>query len=165
MIHRDKRLLPDKRERFGKIDADPERRFEPGTSSDCNNVYLWWLTLRNKFKKCFRKTGFTRQNCCNFVACFLRYRLRIFVQEFCFFERRLENRHEILRVFALREGREDPAVLLMYLYLREERVPEHAESRACFACLESLRGVALGLDDRYRGLIAGGLNGQNSHNM
>ncbi len=61
MVHRDERLVPEERERSREVDADPQRRFEPGTCGDGDYIYLWRLALRDEFKKLFFKSRFALQ--------------------------------------------------------------------------------------------------------
>src|SRR6185437_10448553 len=155
MVRGDKRLVPGERERFCEIDAHPESRFEPGTCSDGDRVYVRRLRFLNEFEECFGKPGFAFKEFCEAVMKIFGNGLRVFMEKLGFFERRFKERYEIFGVLALCERREDAAVFLMDIYLREKGVAEDLEFGALV--------VSGCFDYRDRGFIARGFDCKNPH--
>src|SRR3989344_2151199 len=103
VVYRDEWFIPREGEGLGKVDADPERRLEPGARCDRDGVYRGRLCLGEEFEQGLAEPWLTLKELGNRVVRLMRERLRVFSEKLGLLECRGEDWHEILGVFALGE--------------------------------------------------------------
>ncbi len=128
VVYRDDGNVPDVRERPREVDTNPQGRFEAGSGGHCDEVDVWLSVPLEERDERFAQGRFAVEDGVELPSLFGAYRggRR---RKPRFGKCLLEHRHEGLCVLALRDCGEDPAVLAVDVYLREERVPEDAVCR------------------------------------